>query len=153
MNKYIIILIVLAVLVGGGIAYKQFSGKEKAELTGEVKEFTMSAHKNSWNWDPDTISVNQGDRVKIKVINEDDYDHGFAIDQFGVSQRVPAGDTVTIEFVASSAGEWPYYCSVSCGAGIVNGKSRGHFDQIGKLVVKSKDMMMSDAGPDKMMKE
>lgn len=135
MNKYITIIIVLVLLVGAGIAYKQFSGKEEVQLTGEVKEFTIYARKNHWSWDPDTISVNEGDKVKITAINEDDYDHGFALDQFGISQRLPAGGRITVEFVANKAGEWPYYCSVACGAGIVDGKERGHFDQIGKLIV------------------
>lgn len=133
MNKYIILLIGLVLLVGAGIAYKQFSGKTAVQETGEVKEYTIYARKNKWNWDPDTFAVTQGDRVKLTVINEDDYDHGFAIDQFGISQRLPARGTIHIEFIAISAGEWPYYCSVSCGEGIVDGKPRGHFDQIGKV--------------------
>ncbi len=135
MNKYILILIVLSAIVAGGVVYRTFIAGERAQATGVVKEFTVYARKNQWNWDPSTFSVNQGDRVKLTVINEDDYDHGFAIDQFGVSQRLPARGTIYIEFVANAAGEWPYYCSVSCGAGIVNGKERGHFDQIGKVGV------------------
>jgi heme/copper-type cytochrome/quinol oxidase subunit 2 len=134
-NKYIILLIVLVILVGAGFAYKQFSGKVAVQETGAVQEYTIYARKNKWNWDPETFSVNQGDRVQLTVINEDDYDHGFAIDQFGVSQRLPARGTIRVEFLATSAGEWPYYCSVSCGAGIVDGKERGHFDQIGKMGV------------------
>jgi len=137
MNKYVTILIVLVVIMGAGIAYKQFSGKEKVALTGETKEFTLYNRENRWSFDPDTITVNQGDKVKLTLINEDDYDHGIAIDQFGVSQRIPANGTIKLEFIASTPGEWPYYCSVSCNSGIVEGKPRGHFDQIGKLYVKS----------------
>ena len=135
MNKYIIILIVLVALVGGGVAYRTFVAGERSKETGSIKEYTITAQKNKWDCSPETFSVNQGDTVKLTVINEDDYDHGFAIDQFGVSQRLPARGTIHIEFVANAAGEWPYYCSVSCGAGIVNGKPRGHFDQIGKVGV------------------
>jgi len=135
MNKYVILLISIALLVGGGVAYKQFSGKVVVQETGETKEFTIYARENKWNWDPDTFEVNQGDRVKLTVINEDNYDHGFAIDQFGISQRLPARGTIHIEFLANAVGEWPYYCSVSCGSGIVDGKARGHFDQLGKAGV------------------
>ena len=73
----------------------------------------------------------------ITVINEDEYDHGFAIDAFGISQRMPALSTIKINFVVTKAGDFPYYCSVSCGSGIVDGEKRGHFDQIGKLHVRS----------------
>lgn len=135
MNKYISILIVLVLLVGGGIAYRTFFADARIAVTGDVREYTITAEKNKWNWVPDTLEVTQGDRVQLTVINHDDYDHGFAIDQFGVSQRLPANGTIHVEFVANSAGEWPYYCSVSCGAGMVNGKERGHFDQIGKVGV------------------
>ena len=138
MNKYVILLIGIILLMGAGVAYKQFGGKAVERETGVTKEFVVHAQKNQWNWNPDTLTVNQGDHVKITLINEDDYDHGFAIDQFGISQRLPARGTITVDFIANSAGEWPYYCSVACGAGIVNGKPRGHFDQIGKLYVKSK---------------
>ncbi len=136
MNKYLIIGIVLIVLIGGGVAYKKFGKEKGAGLTGETKEFTVHTQKGKWNFIPDIITVNEGDKVKLTIINEDEFDHGFAIDQFGVSQRIPAKGTVIINFTASSAGEWPYYCSVSCGEGVVDGHPRGHFDQIGKFIVK-----------------
>lgn len=135
MNKYISILIVLVLLVAFGITYRTFFAAERAAETGDVREFTVTAQKNRWNWMPETLEVTQGDKIKLKVVNEDDYDHGFAIDQFGVSQRLPARGTIKIEFIANTAGEWPYYCSVACGAGIVDGKERTHFDQIGKVGV------------------
>src|SRR3989344_1744126 len=135
MNKSITILIVLVLLVGGGIMYRTFFADARAAVTGNVREYTVIAQKNKWNWSPETFEVTQGDRIKLTVINEDDYDHGFAIDQFGVSQRLPARGTIHVEFVANTAGEWPYYCSVSCGSGMVNGKERTHFDQIGKVGV------------------
>jgi len=73
----------------------------------------------------------------MTVINEDDYDHGIAIDAFGITQRMPANSTVKVEFVATQAGDFPFYCSVPCGEGIVDGKKRTHFDMIGKLHVRS----------------
>ncbi len=146
MNKYISVLIVLAVLVAGGILYRTFVAGERAAITGEVREFTVIAQKNRWNWNPETFSVNQGDLVKLTVVNEDDYDHGFALDQFGVSQRLPARGTIHVEFIANTVGEWPYYCSVACGEGIVDGKPRGHFDQIGKMIV-NKVSPRSDVEP------
>ena len=75
MNKYFILLAVLVLIIGGGVAYKQYGGKIVQEETGATKEFTVYARKNQWNWDPDTFAVDQGDRVKITVINGDDYDH------------------------------------------------------------------------------
>lgn len=133
MNKYVVMVIAIALLIGAGVAYKQFGGKVKVAETGVVREYSVYARKNKWNWDPETFKVDLGDRVKLTVVNEDDYDHGFAIDQFGISQRLPARGTIQVEFLADSPGEWPYYCSVACGEGMVDGKKRTHFDQIGKF--------------------
>src|SRR3989344_3415121 len=139
MNKYFIIIIILVLLVGGGIAYKKFGIKEsdRSQNTGAIKEVTITAKKNAWTWEPEEFEAIQGDKIILTVINEDDYDHGIAIEAFGVSQRIPANGKITAEFVVTQAGEFPFYCSVPCGEGVVNGEKRGHFDQVGKIHVKS----------------
>ncbi|MCI0542309.1 hypothetical protein L0Y69_00950, partial [bacterium] len=48
---------------------------------------------------------------------------------------VPALATIEAEFVATVVGDFPFYCSVPCGEGEVAGKTRGHFDQVGKVRV------------------
>lgn len=138
MNKYITLVIVLVALIGGGIAYRSFSGDERKPVnTGAIKEITLTAVKDEWRFEPDDIEVNQGDRVILTIVNQDNYDHGIAIDAFGVSQRIPALKTIKVDFVATQPGEFPFYCSVPCGDGTVEGKPRGHFDQVGKLRIKS----------------
>ena len=139
MNKYIIIVGALVLIVVIGIGYNIFFVKEadRPIETGVVRNITITARENQWAFDPDYIEVDQGDRLVITAVNQDDYDHGFSIDAFGVSQRLAAGKTTVIEFVATKAGDFPYYCSVSCGAGMVDGVERGHFDQIGKLRVRA----------------
>ena len=86
---------------------------------------------------PEIIEAEQGDKIIMTIVNEDDYDHGIAVDAFGVSQRMPANSTIKIEFVVTQAGEFPFYCSVPCGEGDVAGTHRTHFDMIGKLQVRS----------------
>ena len=142
MNKFVVIGIVLLVLVGGGVAYKS-TNKESQQQTanavaqGKIREITVTATKNRWEFKPDMIEVDQGDTVRLSFVNEDSYDHGVQIDAYGVSQRIPANSTAIIpEFVATKAGDYPFICSVSCGSGIVDGKERGHFDQTGILRVK-----------------
>lgn len=142
MNKYIIILGILAVIIVGGITFKQLGGSgTKCPETGETKNITITAVKNEWRFEPENIEVNCGDKVALTLVNEDNYDHGLGIDLYGISQRMPASQTVTTEFIATKAGEFPYYCSVPCGEGFVNenGKQvkRTHFDMIGRLNVKS----------------
>lgn len=139
MNKYVILVVVGVVILGGGIFYRAFLLPEESRPveTGVIREFTIVADKNEWRFTPELIEVNRGDRVKMTVINEDDYDHGIAIDAFGISQRMPANSTIKMEFVVTQEGDFPFYCSVPCGEGMVDGKKRTHFDMIGKMHVRS----------------
>lgn len=139
MNKYIILIILGALLIGGGIAYRQFLLPEKSVpvTTGTVREITITARKDRWSFDPEIIDVNRGDKIVATIINEDSYDHGIALDAFGISQRMPAQSTIKVEFVATQEGDYPFYCSVPCGEGEVDGTKRGHFDMVGKLHVRS----------------
>lgn len=139
MNKYFIILAVVVLLIIGGVAYRVFllSESSKPVTTGVVREITLVAKKDEWRFEPETIEANRGDKVVLTLVNEDSYDHGLSIDAFGISQRLPANSTIKVEFVATQEGDFPFYCSVPCGAGEVRGEIRSHFDMIGTLRVKS----------------
>lgn len=139
MNKYFLVIgAVLLVVVGGAIYRAKFLPEElKPVVTGEVRTITIIAKENEWRFIPEVIEAERGDKIIATVINEDAYDHGIAIDAFGIAQRMPAHETVKIEFVVTQEGEFPFYCSVPCGEGIVRGELRDHFDMIGKLHVRS----------------
>ena len=139
MNKYYIIIGIIILIMIGGVAYRTFLLPEELRpvATGEIREITVVASKNGWEFDPDVIEVNRGDKVVLTLINEDDYDHGIAIDAFGIAQRMPARETITLDFVVTQEGEFPFYCSVPCGEGIVEGEKRTHFDMLGKIQVRS----------------
>lgn len=138
MNKYVLIGIVVAIVLVGGGVYRTFLLPESSKPveTGVVREITVVAKKNDWRFLPENIEINRGDRVKMTVINEDIYDHGIAIDAFGISQRMPANSTIHFEFVATQAGDFQYYCSVPCGEGDTPSGHRTHFDMIGTIKVR-----------------
>ena len=56
------------------------------------------------------LAVKKGDTVKINVSVLSGR-HDFKIDEFGVYEDTPTGETTTIEFVADQAGEFVYYCN------------------------------------------
>ncbi|TVR57182.1 MAG: hypothetical protein EA426_12565 [Spirochaetaceae bacterium] len=95
-------------------------------------ELEMRVVKNRWRWDPDVIVVPYGSLVRLTIENEDDFDHGIAIREFGLDRRLPAGRTTTVQFIADQEGEFEFFCSVYCGT--------GHFDQKGTLVVTHDDV-------------
>ncbi len=65
--------------------------------------------------------------VRLHIYNEDSYDHGFAIEAFGINKRLFPRRQTDIEFIASRAGSFQFYCSVPCG--------EGHYEQVGTLFV------------------
>lgn len=90
----------------------------------EVKVIKMDM--GAFYYSPNTITVKKGQKVRIELTSKDMM-HDFNIDQLGVkSPIVKAGDTATVEFVASQVGEFEYYCSV--------GQHRKN-GQIGTLIV------------------
>lgn len=139
MNKYALIIGLGVLIFVVGVIYRTYFLPEesKPKETGVVREFTVIAKKNEWRFIPEIIEVDRGDRLIMTFINEDDYDHGIAIDAFGINQRMPANSTIKVEFVVTQEGDFPFYCSVPCGEGIVDGVKRTHFDMIGKLHVRS----------------
>lgn len=138
MNKYVIIGIILVAILASGGLYRTYLLPESSKpvSTGKIREVTIVAEKNEWRFTPEDIEIERGDLVKMTAINEDDYDHGIGIDSFGISQRMPANSTIAFEFVATQAGDFPFYCSVPCGEGDVDGAHRTHFDMIGTITVK-----------------
>jgi len=130
MNKYLQILLVSFFIIGSGYVYQEFYRPQDVggvEPTGNVVEIDMKVLKNQWKWDPSTITVTAGDKVRLNIYNEDDYDHGFAIDRFGVNRRLFPERFTRVEFNASVAGIFNFSCSVQCG--------QGHYEQVGTLIV------------------
>ncbi len=113
-----------ALLLGAAaMSHQQDPAAASAPRTIEViaKRFTF---------EPSRIEVTEGERVKL-VVKSGDGVHGIEIKKFKVTKKVPrGGEAVTIEFVASAAGQFPILCSEYCGD--------GHEDMKGMLVVSAK---------------
>ncbi len=83
---------------------------------------------------PDSIEVNQGDKVYIHLTNIDldqDITHGFGINQYNLNMEVQPGQTNTMVFTADKAGTYPLYCTNFCSA--------LHQEMSGYLLVKPKN--------------
>lgn len=68
---------------------------------------------------PNTIEVNQGDKVTIYITNIEqsrDESHGFAIDEYNINVVTEPGATKIVEFIAEKKGVFPFYCTVFCSA-------------------------------------
>ena len=83
-----------------------------------------------FTFEPSRIEVTEGEHVRL-VVKSADGVHGVEIKKFKVVKKVPrGGESVTIDFVASSAGEFPILCSEYCG--------KDHDSMTGTLVVRAR---------------
>lgn len=92
--------------------------------TPGIKEFTITAE--SWKFSPSTITVNEGDTVKLHI-KSIDISHGFGLPEFGITERLEPGVIVDVEFVADKKGTFTFSCTVFCGI--------GHSGMNGQLIV------------------
>ena len=90
-------------------------------------EFTLVAR--NYRYAPDRLEVTQDDLVRLTIRSED-YTYSFAIDEYRIVRRVPAGETTTFEFRADRAGTFRFYSNLT-GEG-------GHAEMQGQLVVRAR---------------
>ncbi|MDP2925116.1 MAG: cupredoxin domain-containing protein [Nanoarchaeota archaeon] len=116
-KKYIGITVIIIFVIAGIFFIKSKTGNVVRDP--EIKEFTVKAFK--FGYTPDIITVNKGDKVKIKIQNTD-VPHGVRIPSLNLKNNSQ------IEFTADKTGEFDWYCAVYCG--------EGHMKMKGKLIVK-----------------
>jgi cytochrome c oxidase subunit 2 len=101
------------------------AGQGGTQTQSGVKAFTVVAKR--FAFEPSTITVRQGDTVKITASSAD-VAHGFALPDFNVNLRLePGARPQTVTFVADKKGTFTFYCNIPCGP--------GHLDMKGTLIV------------------
>ena len=114
-------------LVGGLLILPSAGNLLLAQDPPARREFTVTVR--DFHVTPARIEVIQDDLVKLTV-HSDDIAHGFAIDEYRISKRVPAGGSVSFEFRADRTGTFVFYCNLTGGP--------GHRMERGELVVRGK---------------
>ena len=111
--RLIYLFVAVALLAGAGDLYAQ-----------ETKTFQITAKK--YDYIPDTIKVNQGDKV-VQQATATDREHSIGIKSYNIDRELPKDEMVTIKFVADKKGEFTISCTKLCGW--------GHFGMKAKLIV------------------
>ena len=88
-------------------------------------EFTLTGR--SYRYAPDRIDVTQDDLVRLTIRSED-LAYSFAIDEYRIVRRVPAGGATTFEFQADRPGTFRFYSNLT--------NDSGHAEMQGQLVVR-----------------
>jgi len=88
--------IVAVALTGSSASFRSFS-------------ITVSGNK----FTPDTVIVKAGDRVSLSI-KAVDKDYDFTQPDYGLSSPLPKGKTTKVEFQATAADKYTFYCKI-CG--------------------------------------
>lgn len=127
MKKIYMFVILLGILIIVGCSNNELTDQiveDSLILSGDVKEINIKAFR--FGFEPNTIRVNKGDKVKITA-ESIDIPHGLAIEGYDVNLYLDGVRPKTIEFIADKTGTFTIYCSVVCGS--------GHSSMRGKLIV------------------
>jgi plastocyanin len=85
---------------------------EETSMEEGVMEFVVEG--SEFKFDPQTMTVPVGTKVRIVFKNMGDMTHDWRLDEFSAATAIIGpGQEETIEFVADVAGEYEYYCSVN----------------------------------------
>jgi cytochrome c oxidase subunit 2 len=90
----------------------------------QIKKITITAQQ--WSYDPNTITVNEKDKVILSITSKD-IEHNFSLPDFGINEILSPGKTIAVEFIANKKGTFTFSCGTSCGP--------EHSDMKGTLIV------------------
>jgi plastocyanin len=108
-----------------------------SSLAAENRSFTLTAHQFEFDVTPLPFEVNLGDVVTLTINASDDGDggsgHGFSMQEYAdtTQHELHPGSPVTIQFTASTPGEFIYFCTRVCGLG--HNGMHGVFRVIGEI--------------------
>jgi len=117
---------VLIAAAGALLVARPFLKRLRAqEQAPNRPEFTLVAKE--FRYSPDRIEVTQDDLVRLTIRSED-ITYSFAIDEYRIVRRVPAGGETTFEFRADRSGTFRFYSNLT--------SDSAHAAMQGQLVVR-----------------
>lgn len=114
-------------LAAGPLVRRVLAASSAQDQAPTRREFTLTARNYSFS--PNRVEATQDDLIKLTVQSED-VAYGFAIDDYRLSKRVPAGGTTILEFRADRPGTFSFYSNLS--------NDSRHSQMRGQLVVRAK---------------
>jgi len=121
-RRHLVIGAVLAALIVAASAYLRWGAAEAVSgaaggtrtihmVTGEFKTTTAEGKEiEAYRWDPGTIFVNRGERVRLSIYGVNGASHPFYIEGLNVRGEVVKGKETTVTFTANKEGTYRIIC-------------------------------------------
>ena len=116
-------------LVAGGFLLASPLGRRLMAQDQAPNRPALTLIGRNYRYTPDRLEVVQDDLVRLTIRSED-FTYSFAIDEYRIVRRVPAGGTTAFAFRADRAGTFRFYSNLT-GEG-------GHAEMQGQLVVRAR---------------
>lgn len=129
----VLALVAMVALVGctQGSANVNPNGPQLVDEDPSTPAIDVSMDAIQGGFEPSQIVAKKGVPLRLSItgksIAPDFNAHGFAIKELDISERIPMGETVVVEFTPDTAGDFVFFCNVFCG--------QGHIGQAGILHV------------------
>jgi len=104
------IRIILAATLFGAMTLAACGGGGTPAPTPTPLEIKIDS--TEFRFDPNTITVKVGQPVRVLVTNTGALEHTFTINDLGVDEPTPIGQTVTVEFTPTQSGTFELVCTV-----------------------------------------
>jgi cytochrome c oxidase subunit 2 len=117
----------LAILAGAAaclLAFRSFQTAFAQDQAPGRHDLTIVGR--DFRWSPDRMELRQDDLVRLTIRSED-IAYSFAIDEYRIVRRIPAGGSTTFEFRADRVGTFRFYSNLT--------NDRGHAGMEGQMVV------------------
>ena len=112
-NERFALAVVLLIFVAFPASLFAYQAWHTNTSDARVIDLTANAPANG-GWRPDTIRVNLGERVRLRI-SSSDVVHGFAVPALGINvDEILPGHVAEVEFVASRVGRFPFACTRWC---------------------------------------
>jgi len=114
MHKKLVLGISIMVVVIVGF---MFFGGDKTQITGNTVMtgdgfVEVTTTLQGFRYNPNTITLEEGSKVRLTVDNKDNVLHAFNLKQFGIIGSIQPRSTKTVEFTATKTnGQEVYTCS------------------------------------------
>ena len=100
---------IVAILLAG------FAAPISAQSAKEFTLVTATVAEGANIWLPSTLIVKNGEPIKLTLRNVSKAEHGFSIDELGIKEVIPPGETKEITLKPAGPGTLRYYCQLHKG--------------------------------------
>jgi len=114
MKGLTVVIILVIIGVGGWFILRDGDPGITGNVVSQEEFLEVSTTIQGFAYNPDTITLKEGSKVKLTVTNKDRVVHAFNLKQFGITGSIQPGAVKTVEFVATknpSSGQAVYTCS------------------------------------------